>query len=269
MAPRLCGVESSSTHGGEVLLPAMLGWARGFIVSRMFELMKWTCLKQVWIFEFAWFLNLWWCFSGYKLHKHIATVLQAHSQPICSALEQYNAASATSPPHPNPSWDDVIKYMFLARFDLLCESQQDVCDQPWWKPVYRVMIDQYFKLEHAQEEIQHLNIKIPQVIIYIWDKDIFLQMKESEVREESPGLALQIEKHKLERGCSNKQHMHRFRQLASLPAFSSSIKPGVSVESCQGVGMLTGKSMHHLVMTSVWTVMVMGKVMTKMRKMIR
>ncbi|KAF8228139.1 hypothetical protein L208DRAFT_1489501 [Tricholoma matsutake] len=56
---------------------------------------------------------------------------------------------------------------FLADFDLLLESRQDVHDQPWSKPAYHVMIDQYFKLECAWEEIQHLNIEIPQVITYI------------------------------------------------------------------------------------------------------
>lgn len=97
------------------------------------------------------------------------------------------------------------------------------------------MIDQYFKLEHTQEEIQRLNVEIPRVITYIRDEDVFLQMKESEVREENPSLAHQIEKHRLERGRSNEQHMCQFRQLASLPAFSGSIHPGVSVESRWGV----------------------------------
>ena len=60
-----------------------------------------------------------------------------------------------------------LKYMFLADFDLLRESCQDVCDRPWSKPAFHVMIDQYFKLEHAWEDIQCLNIKIPHVITNI------------------------------------------------------------------------------------------------------
>jgi hypothetical protein len=200
------------------------------------NLQKGTCLKQVCIFEFTWFPNLCPCFSGYKLCIHIATALRACSQAIYNALERYNtAASVVSPPHPNLSWDDVVEYVFLADFDLLRESRQDIHDRPWSKLAYRVMIDQYFKLKCAREEIQCLNVEIPQVITYIWDEDIFLPMKESEVREENPGLAHQIEKHRLERGHSNEQHMCRFRRLASLPAFSGSIQPGISVESCQGV----------------------------------
>jgi hypothetical protein len=94
-----------------------------------------------------------------------------------------------------------------------------------------MMIDQHFKLERAQEEIQRLNIEIPRVITYIRDEDIFLRAKESEVREHSPGLACQIEKYRQERGRYNERHLSRFRKLASLPGFTGSIKPGVSVDA--------------------------------------
>lgn len=51
------------------------------------------------------------------------------------------------------------------------------------------MIDQFFKLEHAREEIKRLNIEIPRVVTYIRDEDMLLQLKEAEVRGVSPGLA--------------------------------------------------------------------------------
>ena len=68
----------------------------------------------------------------------------------------------------------MVEYTFLADFDLLCESHQDVHDHPWSKPAICMMIDQYFKLKHVREEIQHLNIEIPHVITYIQDEAIFL-----------------------------------------------------------------------------------------------
>jgi hypothetical protein len=93
------------------------------------------------------------------------------------------------------------------------------------------VIDQFFKLERAGEEIQRLNIEIPHVVTYIRDEDIFLRLKEAEVRGVSPGLARQVGKHRMERARFNAQHMRRFRKLALLPGFTGTIKPGISIES--------------------------------------
>ncbi|KAF8229070.1 hypothetical protein L208DRAFT_1288307, partial [Tricholoma matsutake] len=97
---------------------------------------------------------------------------------------------------------------------------------PWTKPVCHVVIDHHFKLEHARKEIQHLNIEIHCVVTYIWDEDLFLCLKEGEVREANPGLACQVKLYRMEWGHFNEQHMQRFRKLASLPGFTGSIRPG-------------------------------------------
>jgi hypothetical protein len=128
------------------------------------------------------------------------------------------------------SWNDVVEYAFLADFDLLRDSRQDVRDRPWSKPAFRVMIDKYFKLERAREEIQRLNIEIPRVITYIRDEGAFLKLKELEWMEKNPVMAHQIRNHRQERARFNEQHMRRFKKLASLPGFTGSIQPGVSVE---------------------------------------
>jgi hypothetical protein len=173
---------------------------------------------------------------GYKLRKHIATALRARSQAIRNSLDRYNtAASALSPARPNLSWDDVVEYAFLADFDLLRDSRQDIRDRPWSRPAFRIMIDQYFKLERAREEIQRLNVEIPRVITYVRDEDAFLQLKVSEIREANPGLACQVEKHRLERGRYNEKHMSRFCKLASMSGFTGSIQPGISVDADEGV----------------------------------
>ncbi|KAF8518833.1 hypothetical protein BU17DRAFT_48296 [Hysterangium stoloniferum] len=186
----------------------------GLIVSRMFELTKMNMSQ-----------------TGYKLRKHITMALRARSQAIRKSLDRYNTAASTiTPPRPHLSWNDVVEYAFLADFDLLRDSRQDVHDRPWTRPAVRVMIDQHFKLHHAREEIQHLNIEIHRVVTYIQDENSFLQVKEVEVRKINPALAHQVAKYRLERGCFNEQHMHRFKKLASLPEFTGSIKPGFSMD---------------------------------------
>jgi len=152
-------------------------------------------------------------YLGYKLHKHIATALQACSQAICNALDHYNVAtSAVSLPHP-------MEYVFLADFNLLQDSHQDVCDHPWTKPACHVVIDHYFKLKCTCEEIQCLNIKIHHVITYIWDDDVFIHLKEAEIMQVNSGLACQVKIHRMEQGCFNMWHMDHFRKLTSLPGF--------------------------------------------------
>ena len=170
-------------------------------------------------------------YLGYKLRKHIGTALRARSQAIRNALDRYNAAaSAVCPPRPTLSWNDVVEYAFLADFDLLRDSRQDVRDRPWTKPACRVVIDRYFKLERAREEIQRLNVEIARVVTYIRDEDKFLCLKEADMMLVSPGLARQVKIRRMERSRYNAWHMERFRKLASLPEFSGSIIPGTSIE---------------------------------------
>ena len=98
-----------------------------------------------------------------------------------------------------------------------------------------MVIDQHFKLERAREEIQRLNVEIRRVVTYIQDEDAFFCLREAEVRQVNPGLVRQVKIHQREKGRFNKQHMCRFRKLASLPGFTGSIKPGISVGSGGGV----------------------------------
>ncbi|KAG2050210.1 hypothetical protein BDR06DRAFT_857415, partial [Suillus hirtellus] len=61
--------------------------------------------------------------TGYKLQKHIAKALQAHSITIRSALTMYNSiASSMHPAHKTLKWEEVVKYVFLADFDLLHDT---------------------------------------------------------------------------------------------------------------------------------------------------
>jgi hypothetical protein len=129
----------------------------------------------------------------------------------------------------------VVEYTFLADFDLLRDSRQDVRDRPWTKPACRVVIDHHFKLERAREEIQRLNVEIRRVVTYMRDEDKFLRSKEDDIMLVNPGLARQVKIYRMERGRFNAQHMERFRKLASLPGFTGSIIPGTSTELCRGV----------------------------------
>ncbi|RDB20084.1 hypothetical protein Hypma_012873 [Hypsizygus marmoreus] len=187
----------------------------GLVVSRMFELTKMNMSQ-----------------TGYKLRKHIGNALKARSQAVRTALEKYNAAAkALSPPRAELSWDMVVEYAFLADFDLLSDTREDVRERPWATPAARILMDQYFNIQRAHEEIKCLNIEIPRLVTYIRDEEAFLKDREDVIGATDSALAHQItmQRERLER--FNALHMRRLRKLARLRGFTGSLVPGTSIES--------------------------------------
>lgn len=124
-----------------------------------------------------------------------------------------------------------MEYAFLSDFDLLRDTRINVTERPWANPTSRMLMDRYFKLERAREEIQRLNIEIPRVITYMRDEHEYLARKEREIKQTDPGLAHQVRLYREQRGRYDKLHMERFVKLSRNPKFTASIEPGVSFES--------------------------------------
>ncbi|KAI6016132.1 hypothetical protein BKA83DRAFT_4465493 [Pisolithus microcarpus] len=157
--------------------------------------------------------------TGYKLWKHITKALQTHSAAIKAALECYNkCALAMQPPHQTLQWEQVIEYAFLANFDLLRDTHEDISKHPWAHPT----------MCQAKEEIECLNIKIHQVITYMCDKERFLRTCEEKINSIHPALAHQVSQcHKLH-SQFNASHLKRLHDIALLLGFSGTIYPGES-----------------------------------------
>lgn len=132
-----------------------------------------------------------------------------------------------SPKRPTLSWEEVVEYAFLANFDLLRESRQDIRDRPWSRPAIRTLIDKYFKIERAKEEICRLNIEIKRVVTHIRDEEEFLLGEEKRVAASDPLLSHHIQLYRLQRTKYNGLHMTKFHKLATLSGFSGSLTPGV------------------------------------------
>ncbi|KAG2350209.1 hypothetical protein BDR05DRAFT_971794 [Suillus weaverae] len=166
--------------------------------------------------------------EGYKLHKHIAKALQTRSTAICTALDQYNtAALALTPPCQTLKWDEVIEYAFLADFDLLHDAREDVSERPWATPASRQVMDLYFKMCHAKEEIVHLNIEIRRL-------DRYLCACEAQMMPLDPALSYQIGAQRLAHGRANGHLLQHLADIAELPGFSGCIIPGESSKSSPG-----------------------------------
>ncbi|KAJ7232802.1 hypothetical protein C8J57DRAFT_1480529 [Mycena rebaudengoi] len=187
---------------------------QGLIISRMFELTK---------------MNM--SGTGYKLRKHIAKALQARSHAVKTALATYNvAAAALDAPRDALTWEQVVEYAFLSDFDLLRDGRHDIREELWAKPSGRAAMDQYFKLQRADEEIFRLNIEIPRFVTYMRDEDAFLEREEIRVWEEhGAALAHQVLQYAMRQGRFNDSHMLRLIKLSHEPGFTASLTPGVAV----------------------------------------
>ncbi|KAI6148047.1 hypothetical protein BKA82DRAFT_4329966 [Pisolithus tinctorius] len=143
--------------------------------------------------------------TGYKMQKHIAKVLQVHSSAIRIALEQYNtAAHAMDPPHRILKWDEVVEYAFITEFDLLRDARQDVSQRPWTTLAGRSAMDHYFKLLHAREEIERLEVEARRLLMYLRDEERFLDESEQQARFTS-------------------QHLKCLHDITKLPGYKGSL----------------------------------------------
>ncbi|KAH7905207.1 hypothetical protein BJ138DRAFT_1018025 [Hygrophoropsis aurantiaca] len=186
------------------------------IVSRLFELSKMNRAG-----------------TGYKLRKHIGKALQARSAAIRTALDRYNtAAQALNPPRPQLKLDEVVEFTFLADFDLLRESRQDISTRPWSSPAARLAMDSYFKMCRAREEIQRLNVEIRRVSTYLQDEDKYLRACEDQLRNSHAAIAHQVSLQRKIRSRFTAHHLQRLNDIAALPGFSGSIAPGCSSRNC-------------------------------------
>ncbi|KAI5990606.1 hypothetical protein EDD15DRAFT_2388740 [Pisolithus albus] len=181
------------------------------VVSRIFELSK---MNQ--------------SGTGYKLRKHIGKALQTRSAAIRAALLQYNAA-AKALGRRALEFDEVVEYAFLADFDLLRDTRQDVSTRPWASPTARLAMNMFFKLCRAEEEVVRLNVEIRRIVTYIVDEDRYLRSCEALYRDTHPALAHQISRYHSIRSRFTSLHLCSLEKISHLPGFSGTLIPGISL----------------------------------------
>ncbi|KAG2059913.1 hypothetical protein BDR06DRAFT_613352 [Suillus hirtellus] len=200
-----------------------LDMLEGLIVARIFELSKMNRAG-----------------TGYKMQKHIGKALQVQSAAIHMALDCYNlTAHALSPPCPALKWEDVVEYVFLADFELLCDAHKDISQHPWATPSSRHAMDLYFKMCHAREEIKHLNVEIRCVATYLQDGRHYLEECEMLLCTLHPGLAHQVQILQNTHGCFLDHHCQQLRDITGLPGFSGTLIPGQALYNGPGESTLS------------------------------
>ncbi|KAJ7609854.1 hypothetical protein FB45DRAFT_761689 [Roridomyces roridus] len=178
--------------------------------------------------------------TGYKMRKHIAKSLQARSKAVRSAVAKYNAAAAAvTPPREPVDIEKVLEYAFLADFDLLRHRHHGVDQQYWARPAYRSLMNKWFRLERAREELKRLDIEIRRFVTWMRDEGVFLRKREAALRktegkseeqvEADYELAVHLEEYRMRRGRFEQSHMMRLRALKRKwgPRCTASLTPGV------------------------------------------
>ncbi|KAF8209243.1 hypothetical protein K438DRAFT_1502295, partial [Mycena galopus ATCC 62051] len=148
--------------------------------------------------------------NTYKLRNHIAKALKARSKVIRNALNRYNtAAEALDPPGHLLTWAEVVDYTFLSDFNILQNPDTTSSIHAWATPAACQLLDSYYKLERAREEIQSLNIEIRRFVTHMKDKRTFLVQRESEIEAEDPVLAFFVRKYQNRWGRFDNVHSKR------------------------------------------------------------
>ncbi|KAJ7822842.1 hypothetical protein B0H13DRAFT_1659440 [Mycena leptocephala] len=100
------------------------------------------------------------------------------------------------PPGRKLTWSEVVEYGFLSDFNLLHHPERGVEVRPWVDPVARLLMDTYFKIERAREEILWCDIEIRCLVTYIRDEREFLESREKKIAETDPGLSWCVRRHR-------------------------------------------------------------------------
>lgn len=193
---------------------------------------------------------------GYKLRQQISKALQCRSEVICNALSRYNTqAGALIPPRPQLTWKDIVEYSFLAEFDLLHQSRSDIRTLDWTQPAHRKATVKYFKIQHAREEIEQLNVEICQLRTAIHDEELMVNATIDVLLalNQPVGLALQCQWQT--HAAINTVHIFRLDQIALQPNFSGTRGIGVrlnSIPTCESTSHGTSSPLL-IISTSIYT----------------
>lgn len=161
------------------------------------------------------------------MRRQIQKQLATRSEAIKTAIKKYNSlARALDPPRETLEISKVLEYTFLAEFDLLKNSRDDVRTCPWATPVNREYTQRYFRVQAAREEIIRLNVEICRLATSIEDESSFFPQKIAQLQVSDPSLATVVEQRWKLRQAVNEIHLRNLSKASKLPGFTGTLSPG-------------------------------------------
>ncbi|KAG0692050.1 hypothetical protein DFH29DRAFT_1052446 [Suillus ampliporus] len=117
---------------------------QGLVIQRLFELAKANIAG-----------------TGYKLRQHISNAISRRSAAIRTALEKYNQLAVVQTlPREVLEFSEIASYAWLGEFDLLKHSRHRILEKLWASKGNREVANNFFKIQHAHEEVRHLNVEV-------------------------------------------------------------------------------------------------------------
>ncbi|KAF8591239.1 hypothetical protein K439DRAFT_1611253 [Ramaria rubella] len=181
--------------------------------------------------------------TGYKLRKHIGKALKSRSEAIHTAVRNYNSVAATlKPPRAQLDVQTVLDYVYLAQFDLLRESRHLLPELPWAQPAEREATTAYFKLARLREEVEHVNIEVTRLRMYMDDEEEYLLRHVERLQVSDPEIGHEILQHLQWLMDVNHIHRQRIHRLVNLSGFtgprSSGVRKGSHKENASHVNLV-------------------------------
>ncbi|KAG2352683.1 hypothetical protein BDR07DRAFT_1454895 [Suillus spraguei] len=176
--------------------------------------------------------------TGYKLRQQLGKALQRRSDAIRNAINRYNTqAAALNPPRSKISWKDIADYGFVAEFDLLRYSRNDIRSSAWSKPGHREATTKFFKLCRAREEITRLNVEVRRLRTAIHDEERHMLTVIQKLQVSDPHLGCELQRQHRSRAAINAMHCYRLNRIESLTGFSGVRGVGVRADRAAVHGM--------------------------------
>lgn len=164
----------------------------------------------------------------------IAKHLKARSEAIRTAVNSFNkAARELSPPREPININTVLSYAFLSEFDLLRETRQDIREtKAWARPAIRTLVDKWYRLKHAKEEIKRLNVEIRRVRDWMKTdiahqestitelRDLAARHPENKSHEQGQWIAMELEHRLAYRKAANKKIATNLGEAENLRGFT-------------------------------------------------
>ncbi|KAE9387274.1 hypothetical protein BT96DRAFT_837850 [Gymnopus androsaceus JB14] len=152
--------------------------------------------------------------------KHIAQSLKNRSKSIQNAIIAYNEAAAVlTPPCRKITWDEIVDFSYLLEFDILHDTHEDVREKKWATLQNRLLMSQFFKYIHAEEEIAWVHVEVKRLLTHMVDKEQEVCGKAKEVEVEDPALVLQLCLYWMEQSWYNQLHRSCLFAITKLRGF--------------------------------------------------
>lgn len=154
------------------------------------------------------------------MRKHLAAALKTRLKSIQAAIEDYNkAASSLSPPCQSVTWEEVLEYTYLSEFDILRDTREDVRERKWATPKNRLLMQQFFKMIGAEDELDRLHTEIRRFLTSMRDEEEKTESVAQGLRSSHPALALAVRLQGQQRSRFNSAHRAKLHAIKKLPGF--------------------------------------------------